>query len=148
MALPRLLVFVLAATALGGCCASGTGCPVSLSPDLATSDGLVTMPEDSPPPSDPAPTTKKARSKPRVTTNTAATYGDAKSDADRAYEAQQAADQAADAELTRRLKICSGCAASGRDTRAIDSMSDGTALGDTAGSPRGKARDAATDTVD
>jgi hypothetical protein len=140
------MVFVLAATALAGCCASGTGCPVSLPPDLATSDGLVTMPEDSPPPADPSPTTKKVRSKPKMAAETMGTSGDAKSDPDRAYAEQQAAEQAADAELTRHLKICSGCASSGRDTRATDSMGDTMGAG-TAGTSRAKARDTA-DTVD
>ena len=147
MALPRLMVFVLAATALGGCCASGTGCPVSLPPDLATSDGLVTMPEDSPPPADPAPTTKKVRAKPRIAAETAGTYGDAKTDRDRAYAEQQAAEQAADAELTRHLKICSGCGSSGRDNRAADRIDDGMTDDRAAATPRSKPRDTA-DTVD
>jgi hypothetical protein len=93
------------------------------------------------------PTTKRVRSKPKVAAGTAATYGDAKSDADRAYEEQQAAEQAADAELTRRLKICSGCASSGRDNRATDSMGNMMGDGGTAGTPRAKPRDTA-DTVD
>src|SRR5438105_904567 len=125
MALSRLIVFVLAAVALAGCCASGTGCPVSLPPDLATSDGLVASPDDGMPPAEPS-IGKTGRSKAAMMTDPGMEpRRDAR--AKRSFAEQDAADQAADAELSRHLKICTGCGGSGRDDMATNGMGGGRA---------------------
>jgi hypothetical protein len=70
----------------------------------------------------------------------------AKPNTERSYEEQLAADRDADAELTRRLKICNGCAPTGRGTMAADSMG-GMDAGRAAATPRPKSREM-SDTVD
>jgi hypothetical protein len=147
MILPRLIVFVVAAIALAGCCASGTGCPVSLPPDLATSDGLVSSQDNGMRPDEPS-MGKTGRSNSAMMTQPGMEpRKNAKQNAERSYEEQVAADRDADAELTRRLKICSGCGPSGRGTMAADSMGDGMDAGRAAATPRPKSREM-SDTVD
>jgi hypothetical protein len=103
MALSRLIVFVFAAFALAGCCASGTGCPAPLPPELATTDGLVSSRDDGFQPGEPS--IAVGESKGRMV----------RSKANRSFAEQDAMDQQAAAELASHLKICNGCGASGRD---------------------------------
>jgi hypothetical protein len=110
MALNRLIVFVFAAVALAGCCASGTGCPAPLPPELATTDGLVSSRDDGFQPG--VPSIAVGESKGRM----------ARSKANRSFAEQDAMDQEAAAELTSHLKICNGCGASGRDGMSSDRM--------------------------
>jgi len=124
MALHRLIVFVFAAFALGGCCLSGTGCPAALPPDLATSDGLVSSRDDSVQPGEPS--IAVGASKGRMA---------GRSKANRSFAEQDAMDRESDAELTRSLKICNGCGPGGRQDMANDAMGDGMS-----GSRRGMAK--------
>jgi hypothetical protein len=141
MTLPRFIIFVFAAIALAGCCASGTGCPVNLPPDLATSDGLVSSQDNGMRPAEPS-MGKTGRSNSAMMTEPGKEpRRNARQNAERSYEEQVAADRDADAELTRRLKICSGCGPSGRDTMATDSMGDGMDAGRAAATSRPKTRE-------
>jgi hypothetical protein len=140
MALSRLIVFVMAAVALAGCCASGTGCPVTLPPELATSDGRVPVPDDDMQPAEPS-MGKSGRSKSAYMIDPGM---DSRRDTrpKRTFAEQDAADQAADAELTRHLKICTGCGTSGRDDMAATGMDDSMGGGRAArGTSRPKARE-------
>jgi hypothetical protein len=149
MVLSRLIVFVLAAVALAGCCASGTGCPVSLPPDLATSDGLVSTPDDGMQPAEPS-MGKTRRSKAAYMTEPGMEpRKDARPNSKQSFAEKDAADQAADAELTRHLKICSGCGPSGRDDMATNGMGDSMGGGRAGGTSRPKTREMSnTNTVD
>jgi hypothetical protein len=118
-----MVAFVFTAVALAGCCASGTGCPVTLPPELAASDGLVSSRDDGMQRDEPSMDRKAAvmidpGMEPRRRRN-----------ADRSYEEQMADDRATDSELSRRLKICNGCGpSSGRDAMATNGMG-GDAMG-------------------
>ena len=147
MILPRLIVFVFAAIGLAGCCASGTGCPVNLPPDLATSDGLMSSRDGGMQPDEPS-TGKAGRSNSAMMTDPGTEpRRHARQNVERSYEEQVAADRDADAELTRHMKICNGCGPSSRDTMATDSMGDGMDAGRAAATPRPKTRQM-SDTVD
>src|SRR4051794_23362360 len=102
MALHRLIVFVFAAVALAGCCASGTGCPASLPPELATSDGLVSSRDDGMRVDEPS---MGDRSKAAMMTEPGKnTRRSARSNANQSFDEKEAMDREADAELTRHLK--------------------------------------------
>src|SRR4051812_27818043 len=114
MAYPRSIVFALAAFALAGCCASGTGCYVAV-PGVPTAwDG------DGPRPDEAAVPRKKSLSRARSTAVTAGAEGraaaravaDANGEAvpsGDAFAAKEAADHEADTRLMKKLMICRGC---------------------------------------
>ena len=64
--LQRLMVFVFAGVALAGCCASGTGCPVALPSELASTDGLVSSRDDNMSPGEPSIAVGEGRTKMRT----------------------------------------------------------------------------------
>jgi hypothetical protein len=146
MTLPRFIVFVFAAIALAGCCASGTGCPVNLPPELATSDGLVSSRDGGMQPAEPS-MGKTGRSNSAMMTDPGMEpRRNSRQNANLSYEEQVAADRDADAALTRRLKICNGCGPSGQGAMATDSMGDGMDAGRAAATSRPKTKEM-SDTV-
>jgi hypothetical protein len=148
MMLPRFIVFVFAAIALAGCCASGTGCPVNLPPNLATSDGLVSSRDGGLQPDEPSMGRTGRSNSAMMTEPGMEPRRDTRQNAKRSYEEQVAEDREADAALTRHLKICNGCGPSGRGTMATtDSMGDRMDAGRAAATSRPKTREM-SDTVD
>jgi hypothetical protein len=109
MMLSRLIVFVLAAGALAGCCASSNGCYVAV-PGIPTAwDGAGARPDDGAPPRRQS-TARMARSKTEVVIGPIANAsGEAKPPSEQVWAQQQAADRDADAKLAKRLMICRGC---------------------------------------
>jgi hypothetical protein len=135
MVIVRLVVFMLGAIALAGCCMSGSGCYVATDGPLSAWDGRGTGPDDKPPPQEEAMTpepsmpparqskTRMSQSKMDMTIGPITrTRGEARSEgksrSDQDYAEQQAADQEADAALARKLIICRDCAPSARDNAA------------------------------
>jgi hypothetical protein len=129
MILPRLIVFVLAALALSGCCMSGSGCYVAKEGPLGAWDGrgagpddaMVTEEEQSTTPEQPmAPQSKKktARTKTGMTEPGKRTRAEAERESEQMRAEQDAADQDADARLTKSLTICQNCVPSARDRDA------------------------------
>jgi hypothetical protein len=130
MLFTRLTAFALIAFALAGCCASGTGCPVSLPADLAAWDGQGVRPDDgaAPPKADTAsrPASKKRIARPKteiIVGPVSPASADAKPQMEQWWAEKEAADKAADAKLTRQLKICSDCLppSRSRDDDAVSS---------------------------
>jgi hypothetical protein len=109
MMLPRLIVLVLGAGALAGCCASGSGCYVAV-PGIPTAwDGTGTPPDDGARPRRQI-TRRLARSKTEIAIGPIANArAEAAPRSEQDWAQQQAADRAADAELAKRLMICRGC---------------------------------------
>jgi hypothetical protein len=130
MILPRLIVFVLAALALSGCCLSGSGCYVAKEGPLSAWDGrgagpddsMVTEEEQSMAPEQPmAPQSKKktARAKTGMMTEPGKrTRAEAERESEQMRAEQDAADQDANARLTKALTICQNCMPSARDRDA------------------------------
>ena len=111
----KCIVFLLGAVALAGCCVSGNGCYAPVAGVGAAPiawDGLGSPPTD---------TAEVPESRPKKTTRAkheiiVGPIGDVssagrnpKSQADEAFEDQEAADRAAETKLTRQLKICNNC---------------------------------------
>jgi hypothetical protein len=106
----KCIALVFAAIALTGCCALGNGCYAPVSGTPIAWDGLG-----------PAPPETEENYKPkrasrrnteiivRPLNEVTAPSDDRKSQSKDEWTRQQAADQAADAKLTNRLKICRGC---------------------------------------
>jgi hypothetical protein len=109
MMLARLIVFVMAAGALAGCCASSRGCYVAV-PGIPTAwDGTGTPPDDGARPRRQM-TGRMARSKAEVAigpiANARAEAGP-RSEPD--WPQHEGADREADAKLAKQLMICRGC---------------------------------------
>jgi hypothetical protein len=111
--LTRFMVLLVAATALAGCCASGTGCsttPMAGAP--IAWDGL-----GEPPTANDAPGEEKRPAKRKTARNREIILGPlngapAQSDAKARYDEwtrQPNEDVEADARLARQTKICKGC---------------------------------------
>jgi hypothetical protein len=127
MILPRFIVFVLAALALSGCCMSGSGCYVAKEGPLSAWDGRGTGPdaaavveEEQPmtPEQPMAPQSKKktARTKTGMMTEPGKrTRAEAEQESEQMRAEQDAANQDADARLTKSLTICRDCMPSARD---------------------------------
>jgi hypothetical protein len=117
----QCIAFLVAALMLAGCCASGSGCaPASGAP--AAWDGLGPAPTSDSQPVELQPN-KPARTKREIILGpleTAATEGNRKVQPKGQYEQEQAADQADETRLKRKLIICSACSAgeSARDDAA------------------------------
>jgi hypothetical protein len=109
MMLPRLIVFVLAAGALAGCCASSSGCYVAV-PGVPTAwDGAGARPDDGAPPPRQS-TTRMARSKTEVVIGPIANArADAEPPSEQRWAQEAAGDRDADAKLAKQLMICRGC---------------------------------------
>ena len=118
--LARFTVLVLAAAALAGCCASGSGCYVAV-PGIPTAwDGTGTPPDDSARLRRRV-TARLARSKAEVAIGSVGSArAEAKPRSEQDWAQQEAADRAADARLARQLMICRGCLP-GHDDDAIAS---------------------------
>jgi hypothetical protein len=104
--IPKFIGCVFAATALAGCCASGTGCYAPVAGSQVEWDGLYQLPQDE------APKKKTAYQKKDVAVAArpkGVTEVVARPQTKEEWEQQQAADRADEAKLTKRLKICSGC---------------------------------------
>ena len=94
-------IALLLSLGLAGCCASGVGCGTAAAPVGGVAwDGLGPTPPDSTVGSDNAPVTRARRTAARASSKVQS--GDQ-------WEQEQDANQAADARLTRQLKICNNC---------------------------------------
>ena len=103
--IPKYFACAFAAITLAGCCASGTTCEAPIAASNVAWDGL------GPAPNDIAPAKKKTVSRPR---NEVALQPKAEPPTDNKLRAKdvwetEAEDQADDARLAKKLKICSGC---------------------------------------
>lgn len=124
MVLPRLTVFVLAATALSGCCALGTGCGVPTAGALSNWDGVGTGPDDAMMPEQPMtepqpqPSKKKmARAKSEMGSRKG---GEAEAQSEQGM-AEDGSAPISDAVLAKKLVICRDCGPSARDAAAAGS---------------------------
>ena len=110
--LTRLMVLLLAGTALAGCCASGTGCSTPTGGAPIAWDGLGEPPtENAGPGEEKRPAKRKvARNREIILgpLNGAAPQSDAKAQYDN-WERRPNEDAEADARLARQTKICRGC---------------------------------------
>jgi hypothetical protein len=125
MALPRLIVFVLAALPLAGCCMSGSGCYVATEGPLSAWDGRGTPPDGvapAPEQQSMAPQQPKTRMSQPKTDVTIGPITRARADAtprtEREWAEKEAADRDDDARLAKRLMICRDCMPSARDRNA------------------------------
>src|SRR5258708_35573892 len=120
MVFPRCIVFVVAAVALAGCCASSSGCYVPL-PGVPTAwDGQGSRPGDGAQPRHP----RVARPKTEIIIGPIADApAEAKPQSEEWWAQKEAADRDADAKLTKRLKICRDCLPPARDDNATGSVS-------------------------
>jgi hypothetical protein len=109
MKLARSTVLVLAAAALAGCCASGSGCYVAV-PGIPTAwDGTGTPPDDSARPRR-RPKARLARSKAEVAIGSVGSArAEARPRSEQDWAQQEAADREADARLAKKMLICRGC---------------------------------------
>jgi hypothetical protein len=142
MAFVRLFIVILGAVALSGCCMSGSGCYVAKEGPLSAWDGRGTGPDDKQqPPEEQAMTSEQSMPAQQSKTRMARPKGEmiigpitraradakaegkseAKSRSQQDFDEQQAADQEADAMLTKKLMICRDCMPSGRDAAAAGS---------------------------
>jgi hypothetical protein len=106
----KCVAFLVAALMLANCCASGSGCAPAAGTPLAW-DGLGPAPVDEAPPPEPQPK-PHARAKRDVSALDAAgerSNAQPKDD----WEQEQAADQADEARLKRKLMICRDCQTTG-----------------------------------
>jgi hypothetical protein len=98
-------IAILSLLALAGCCGTGLNCTAHLPDGSVAWDGLGaapqenTVPNDTPASMPPANRNKRQRS----------AQPDSRVRAGNEWEQEQISDQAADAKLTRELKICSNC---------------------------------------
>jgi hypothetical protein len=111
----KCIVFLAGAVALAGCCVSGNGCyaPVLGAPTAPIAwDGLGAPPTETADVPENRPK-KNTRPKKEIIVGPIGDVSSAgrnpKSQADEAFEDQEAADRAADTKLTRQLKICNNC---------------------------------------
>jgi hypothetical protein len=110
--LTRIMVLLVAGSALTGCCASGTGCSTQTAGAQIAWDGL-----GEPPTANEAPGEEKRPAKRRTARNREIILGPlndapSQSDAKARYEEwtrQPNEDAEADARLARQTKICRGC---------------------------------------
>jgi hypothetical protein len=94
-------IALLLSLALAGCCGSGVGCGTPTAPGSGVAwDGLGSMPAENTVSGDNAPTARVRPTGARASSKVQP--GDQ-------WEQEQGLDQAADAKLTRQLKICSNC---------------------------------------
>ena len=124
MVLPRLTVFVLAAIALSGCCALGTGCGVPTAGVMSTWDGMGTGPDDGTMPEQPM-TESPQPSKKKMARAKTEMGSRARGEAERQSEQGMGEDVSgpdADAALARKLVICRDCTPSARDAAAGSAM--------------------------
>jgi hypothetical protein len=120
----KCIAFLVAALVLSNCCALGGGCaplgggpagPVALAPGAAPvalgDDGLGEVPPDEAQPSDPQPKqdVRPRRKNMAGSSDAGATRQNRGAQAKDQYELQQAADEAEDSRLRRKLMICSDC---------------------------------------
>jgi hypothetical protein len=109
MMLPRFIVFVLAAGALAGCCASSSGCYVAVPGIPMAWDGAGARPDDGAPPRRPS-TKRMARSKTEVAIGAIANArADAEPPSEQGWAQEAAAGRDADAKLAKQIMICRGC---------------------------------------
>jgi hypothetical protein len=99
-------IALLLSLAVAGCCVSGVGCTARAPGGGVAWDGLGPVPEENAVSDDTAPTGSQSASK-RSRQPAARPDGNARTG--NQWEQEQASDQAADAKLTRQLKICSNC---------------------------------------
>lgn len=99
----KFIACAFVATALSGCCLSGTSCYAPVAGSQAAWDGLNEPPRDETP--------KEPSHRKKYTAAAAQPKEDviARRQTKEEWEQQEAADRAADARLTKKLKICSGC---------------------------------------
>jgi hypothetical protein len=105
----KCILFLAAALLLANCCAVGVGCAPPPGASIAWG-GPGAGPADDTEPLEPQPT-KHARARRQITPGPldAATTVQNKSQASDRWEQEQAADQAAEARLKRKLTICRAC---------------------------------------
>jgi hypothetical protein len=108
MVFPRLTVFVLAAIALSGCCALGTGCGAPTAGVMSNWDGIGSGPDDGMMPEQPMKKMARAR-------------GAAEGQSEQGM-AEDLTSPDADAALARKLVICRDCMPSARDAAAGSAM--------------------------
>jgi hypothetical protein len=116
MLIPRLIVFALAASALGGCCLSGSGCSVPMQGDLAAWDGRGSPTGDGMASDDEAPPSTAISKADGMSAPMKRGRGKMQSEA--GFAEREAADMDADAKLASKMVICNGCGPSGRDDAA------------------------------
>ena len=124
----KCVVFLCSAIALGGCCISGNGCYAPVSgvgaPPIAW-DGLGTAPTDVAELPEDQPKKKKTRPRREIIVGPlgdVAAAPNSRSQASESWAKQEAADQADEARLKNKLRICSNCMAAPARDDAIDSM--------------------------
>jgi hypothetical protein len=117
----KCIAFLIAALVLSSCCALGGGCaPTGMSPVAMDGDGLGAAPpeEEAPPPDEAQPKqdmhVKKQdmhikRKKMAGSPDAVATEQDRAARGKEQFEMEQAADEADDQKLKRKLVICSDC---------------------------------------
>jgi hypothetical protein len=105
----RTIALLFAAVALAGCCAFGNGCHAPLSGTPVAWDGLGPTPtEDAVEPKPKRPVRLKTEVVVGPLKDTSAQAGPKSQPQDR-WAQEQAADQDADARLTKQLMICHNC---------------------------------------
>jgi hypothetical protein len=103
----KCVAFLVAALMLANCCASGSGCAPTASIPVAW-DGLGPAPTDDALPPEPQPK-QHARAKRDVSTLDAGSSERNRAQPKDEWEQEQAADQADEARLKRKLMICRDC---------------------------------------
>jgi hypothetical protein len=98
-------IVLVSSLALAGCCASGVGCATS-EPYGVAWDGLGPAPEEQTVSSDSAPARQPSSNK---RDRQQAARSNSNTPPGNQWEQEQASGAAADAKLTRQLKICSNC---------------------------------------
>lgn len=101
----KCIAFLATGLLLANCCALGNGCAPQAGAPVAW-DGLGTSPTEDTKPAEPS-SKQHARAKPPMAG--AATEPDSKVQSKGSWDQQQAADQAEEARLKRKLMICSTC---------------------------------------
>src|SRR5882757_10955627 len=108
----KCIVFIVAAVALAGCCLSGSSCYAPVAGAPIAWDGLGSPPTETADVPENRPK-KTTRPKKEIIVGPIGDVSSAgrspKSQADEAFEDQEAADRAAETKLTRQLKICNNC---------------------------------------
>jgi hypothetical protein len=117
MVLARLTVFVVAAIALSGCCALGTGCGVPTAGVMSNWDGIGTGPDDGMMPEQPMTEPQQQPSKKKM----ARARGGAEGQSEQGM-AEDLSTPDADAALARKLVICRDCMPPARDAAAGGAM--------------------------
>lgn len=99
-------IALLSLLALAGCCASGVGCTAGAPSGGVAWDGLGATPDENAASDNSAPANPPSAGRTRRQTSA---RQDSQVSSGNGWEQQQAADQNADAKLSRQLKICSNC---------------------------------------